>query len=66
MALPHRKRRESDEWVCTRCHKRWPVGEDEPMCLSFNELTRRPEAPSREGPTVKRSSLNARPGDVFI
>lgn len=36
--LPHRARREQDEFVCTRCAKRWDVNEKEPPCLGLGEL----------------------------
>lgn len=37
--LPHRARREQDEWVCTRCEKRWAVDDDAPPpCLGLGEL----------------------------
>lgn len=66
MALPHRQQRQQDEIYCLRCHKRWDASEPAPECLSFVELTRRPEAPSRNGPAVQRSSLTAGPDDIII
>lgn len=37
MALNHSARRESDEWFCVRCGKRWAVGEDEPKCAPVGQ-----------------------------
>jgi len=49
--LHHRARREQDEFVCTRCGKRWAVDEDEPECLGLGEL-------NKAAPIVKRMPHN--------
>lgn len=65
--VAHRRQRQGDEVFCARCTKRWGVSEDEPECLTFVELTRRSDQiPDKHGPLVRRSSLTAKPGDVFI
>ena len=37
MTAPHRTRREQDEFFCTRCHKRWAVGEAPPECVPLGQ-----------------------------
>lgn len=38
-------RQESDEYVCTRCRKRWDVSDEPPVCeIESEEFTKRLEA----------------------
>lgn len=38
MSQQHREIREGDEVFCTRCHKRWGIDEEAPLCISNKEL----------------------------
>ena len=41
--MPHIMIRESDEYRCTVCCKRWGVDEDEPVCLEVKPVKGLPE-----------------------